>query len=272
MGAYKDLVGRQFGELTVIALSPLKTKHRGSKWLCRCSCGIEKVIAGGSLTSGNTKSCGNHPMFKDITGEKFGRLTVIKKSHQDKWGVWHWLCKCDCGNEISPSGTNLRAGKAPSCGCSKIEKNRECSTKHNLSRSRIYQTHTDMLQRCNNPNKRCYKYYGGRGIKVCKEWETFEGFWEWAQHSGYTNDLTIERINVDGNYCPENCTWIPLSQQSINTRATEYITYNNKTLTLQEWSKETGINRMTLYSRLHTRKWSIEKTLTTPVRRKPINK
>jgi hypothetical protein len=135
MGAFKDLTGQQFGDLTVIELSPLKTKHKHLKWLCRCSCGIEKIINGRDLASGHTKSCGKCLAFKDITGKKFGKLTVIERSHLNKWGSWHWLCKCDCGNEKIASGTELRADRAPSCGCARLEKLSKLSTKHGLSYS-----------------------------------------------------------------------------------------------------------------------------------------
>lgn len=266
MARIKDITGQKLGRLTVI-----KPSHKNKAglwfWDCLCDCGNRCTKNGQSLRTGHTQSCGKCPKFKDITGERFGKLTVIKPSHPDRWGVWYWLCKCDCGNEFCSRGVELRLGKASSCGCLTSEKLTAALTTHNLSHSRVYQIHANMLQRCNNPKSYSYKNYGGRGITVCEEWRTFEGFWGWAQYSGYTDKLTIERINVNGNYGPENCTWIPLREQSKNTRATTHLTYNNETLSIAEWIKKTGISRGTLNYRLYVGKWSIEKALTTPVQK-----
>ena len=124
-----------------------------------------------------------------------------------------------------------------------------------------------MKNRCYNKNDSHYPRWGGRGIQICSEWLfDFDNFREWALYNGYADNLTIDRINNDGNYCPDNCRWVTVAEQNNNQRTNRLITYNGKTQNLKQWSKELHINYGTLLSRLDESKWSIEKAFTTPVK------
>ena len=266
MARIEDIIGQKFGKLTVVSReSPSQGKKRRARWLCKCDCGNTTVVYDHCLKSGNTKSCGKCRERKDLTGKRFGRLIVVERGHRDKWRAWYWVCKCDCGKETHSRGTDLLSGVSSSCGCYNIEQARSSNIKHDLSHSRVYRTHASMLQRCYNPKHTSFFRYGGRDITVCDEWKTFENFLKWSQDNGYTDKLTIERIDVNGNYEPSNCIWIPQKDQAKNTTRTNYITLNGETLSISEWEKRTGIKRGTLYSRFYIYKWSEERTLTTPV-------
>ena len=196
----------------------------------------------------------------DLTGQKFGWLTVIKYAYTKKKAAY-WLCKCDCGNETIITANSILSNKTKSCGCLR----KDLLTKHSYSNSNLYTTWANMKQRCYNPKTPEYKYYGERNIKVCKNWlESFTNFYEWAISNGYKEDLSIDRINVNGNYEPSNCRWATPKQQARNTRYNKIITYNNETHNLSEWAEIVGINPITLGTRLR-RNWTIERALTTKV-------
>jgi hypothetical protein len=203
----------------------------------------------------------------DITGQRFGRLVAVERHHQGIQGRWHWLCKCDCGNSVVVLGTQLRNRNTKSCGCLKSEiiarRNKDNST-HNLSKHLLYTVHRNMMQRCYNNSNTSYIDYGGRGITVYQEWHDLPSFYTWALTSGYEEHLTIERIDNDGDYCPENCKWSTFKEQANNKRNNRYITFNGETKSLAEWSDATGINYGTLKDRLN-KGWTIEEALTTPV-------
>jgi hypothetical protein len=138
--------------------------------------------------------------------------------------------------------------------------------KHGGRHTRLYNIWTKMLQRCKNVNDVRYKDYGGRGIVVCEEWKDFAVFRDWALLNGYLETLTIERKNVNGNYEPNNCTWIPKGKQSENKRTTHYLTYNGKTKSVKQWADIFNIKHTTLLKRINYSKWTVEKALTTPVK------
>ena len=199
-----------------------------------------------------------------LTGQKFGRLTVLGFDKQDNYRQYMWLCKCDCGNIVSVRGYSLRSGNTQSCGCLQKDINLKLRQTHGKTNTRIYNIWVGMKQRCLTPSTSCYKYYGGRGISLCDEWKSFEPFNEWAISNGYQENLTLDRIDVNGNYEPQNCRWITLKEQQNNTRRNHYITYNGETKTLKEWSEQLGINHSTLLDRLRHPNWSIEEALTIP--------
>lgn len=159
----------------------------------------------------------------DLTGEKFGRLTVIKRNGS-RYKVPLWECICECGNTCYVVSKSLLNGSTRSCGCYRHQCEREnllkSRTTHGQSRTRLYRTWVNMLARCSNQNEPHYPDYGGRGITVCNEWRDYEVFSKWAHNNGYSDTLTIDRINVNGNYEPSNCRWTTMAVQNRNKRTT----------------------------------------------------
>lgn len=195
----------------------------------------------------------------DCVGQHFGKLTVIEYHGTNKHGQSEWLCQCDCGKQTVVTKTNLQTGNTKSCGCLHNALLIQNSTKHGETATRLYWTWHGMKARCFNPNDSRFKDYGGRGITVCDEWIRFEGFRAWAMSSGYADNLTIDRIDNDGNYCPENCRWTTNKQQANNKRTNRMVTHNGKTQTIKQWADELGINYNTLYTRLVQYGWTVEK-------------
>lgn len=203
-----------------------------------------------------------------LLGKKFGRLTVVKKLDSRNYHV-HWLCECVCGNFAEVSTGRLNAGQTKSCGCLQKERAAEAKKTHGLyfdengKRSKLYRVWGHMNERCSSPTSNAYEDYGGRGIRVCKEWKDYKTFHEWAISNGYKEGLSIERVDNDGNYEPSNCKWIPISKQASNRRNIRYLTLNGRERSLLEWSEEFGLDPSNVRTRLK-RGWSVERALTTP--------
>lgn len=203
--------------------------------------------------------------LKDLTGQKFALLTVINRVKNDAKGKAYWECLCDCGNTTVVSGSNLRNGAVKSCGCLR---HKEKNT-HHLSNTRLYRIWNAMIQRCNNQEHWAYKYYGKKGIKVCKEWENdFLAFYKWAIKNGYSETLTIDRIDNAKDYFPQNCRWVDRKTQSNNRIFCKMIEYNGKTQSLMQWCEELNLNYKRVHSRLYRLGWSFEKAISIPVKRK----
>lgn len=192
----------------------------------------------------------------DLTGKKFGRLTVIERDYEKKSGGKtprvYWKCSCECGNITVVQSDSLRSGYTTSCGCYGKEQRLKVQTKHGLSGTRIERIYYNMISRCYNSNTPKFKNHGGRGIKVCEEWLGENGltnFNEWAINNGYDKSLTLDRINNDGDYAPNNCRWTTNEIQHKNRRTTIYIEFNGERKTVQEWSKELDIPTNTIYGR-----------------------
>lgn len=212
-----DLAGQRFGRWTVIGRAEKR------KWLCRCDCGIERLVYEYNLKNGKSLSCGclrkDLKGHVDISNMTFGRWTVLKYTSGGKW-----LCRCECGTEREVVAHSLIYGTSTSCGCAQREGMSERATAHGDSHSRLYTVWGNMKSRCCNPHNPNYSRYGGRGIKICDEWlDDYSAFRDWAMRAGYDPDAprgecTIDRIDNDGDYCPENCRWVDVSTQNTNKR------------------------------------------------------
>lgn len=156
--------------------------------------------------------------FVDLTGKRFGRLTVICRE-ESKNNRTMWICKCDCGNEIIAESYNIKTGHTVSCGCFQRERTSAANMTHGKRKTRIYRIWVCMKNRCYQETYHAFKHYGGRGITVCDEWRnSFESFYKWAISSGYEDNLSIDRIDVNGNYCHENCRFVTMAEQNKNKR------------------------------------------------------
>lgn len=197
----------------------------------------------------------------DLTGRRFGRLTVVSRAENTKSGAVRWLCKCECGNTTVSMGQNLKKGKAQSCGCLAKEISSINNRTHGLRGTRLYKIWQGMKQRCHCPSSVHYERYGSRGITVCDEWRNdFKSFYDWAMANGYSDDLSIDRIDNDKGYFPENCRWASNKDQQSNLRSNRLLTLNGETHTLSEWASIKGVSKATICSRLK-RGWSIEKAI-----------
>lgn len=202
----------------------------------------------------------------DLTGQRFGRLVAIKYAYT-KRSRRFWRCKCDCGNEKTVEISSLMNGKTKSCGCLNRETFYRNPYTMRHTHMQLYNVWHGIKLRCHNPNYHSFEFYGGRGIIVCDEWRnSFDTFATWADNNGYEEGLEIDRIDVNGNYCPENCRWVTPKQQANNRRNTFIVTYQGAAKPLSEWCDELGLPYATIYYRLSSGKWSVEDALNVPVR------
>ena len=188
----------------------------------------------------------------DITNKRFERLTVIKFAGVQKDRKSTWLCKCDCGREVIVSVSNLVYGKQKSCGCLKNERISLLNKKHGLRNTRLYRIWLNMKNRCLNSKSLDWENYGGRGITVCNEWRNnFQAFYDWAMANGYADNLTIDRIDNNGNYEPANCRWADIFTQENNRRNNKKYEYNGEVLTLPQIAKKYNISRSNLANKVY---------------------
>lgn len=272
-----DLTGQRFGKLKVLVFLGIQNTQR--LWKCLCDCGNLTDVITARLRKGVTKSCGclsgnNQFAPLDLTGQRFGKLTVI---HPARSSSWHrrWKCRCDCGNFTEVPTGNLRSGNSGSCGCVKG------GLKHGMIDTPEYSVWKHMLRRCLNKNDESYCNYGGRGITVCGHWlHSFPNFFA-DMGTRPSPKLMLERIDNDKGYwcghCGEcvtnnrdaNCKWANRAAQNRNHRRNQWVTYNGETLCIKDWANRLGVDNKTLSYRI--KNWSIEEAFTTPVgQRRPI--
>ena len=262
-------VGDRYGHWTVL-------KERNKKRvLCQCDCENKtiKEVNIYQLLKGRSTSCGCAKQKYHIkVGDKYNHLTVLELNvKKNKQGSFKHKCQCDCENKTIYYATSfeLVKGKLKSCGCAHFKR------KHNEAGTRFYRIWTGMKQRCKNPNFCYYCNYGGRGISLCKKWESYDGFREdmfesYQQHiEEYgEKDTTLDRIDNDGDYCKENCHWATLIEQASNTRKIKYLTdAKGETHTIREWANIKGLNIATIKNRINNYKWSVEDALNRPARK-----
>lgn len=204
-----------------------------------------------------------NPRVVDLTGRRFGRLLVTSFSGINKQQHSTWNCICDCGTQCTVVGTKLTRGNTQSCGCLNREAVRAKNTTHGYSRHYLWNTYYKMLDRCHNPKSNLYERYGNRGITVCQRWrDSFADFI--ADMGDRPQNCTIDRIDNDGPYSPDNCRWATIAEQNRNTRQNHTLTYMNETLTITEWAARLNMSPGTIKSRLRYG-WSTEQTLSTPI-------
>lgn len=272
-----NLEGQRFGKLTVISYSHESKDNRNNKhfyWNCKCDCGNEKVVDQHCLIYGSTKSCGCIKHGADLTGQKFGRWTVLKEvesvPRKDGKGIKKaWLCKCECGNEKVVIQDQLASGSSKSCGCLPVDLGKAKAQPNAIRKKykRIYKTWLSMRTRCNNPTDQHHKNYHDRGITICEEWNTFEPFLKWSLENGYADDLTIDRIDVNGNYEPSNCRWATTTEQAWNRTNTRYFTIFGKKYRIDEIAEKFNIKIVTFIARVERYGYTPEEAVTVPVKR-----
>ncbi len=212
-----------------------------------------------------TDSTTRHPNFKDLTGQVFGRLTVIREAGCNNQGKVMWACRCECGGERTVRGSDLRRARTLSCGCLRRETTVATHTTHGLAHSAEYATWSHMVNRCCNPNDSQYHDYGGRGITICTPWlNSFSAFYD-DMGPRPSPDYSIDRIDNNLGYCKENCRWATRKEQNRNSRQNRLLEFDGKIMCVTEWSAETGISSSALRHRLDAG-WPVKRILTTPVK------
>lgn len=202
------------------------------------------------------------PSMKDLTGKRFGRWTVLKRA-ENKGNTVMWECKCDCGNYGFIASHSLTSGNSKSCGCYHKEIAKKFSTTHGKSNTKLFGVWNGIIERTTNKNNKSYYNYGGRGITICDEWkDDFQAFYVWAINNGYKDGLSIDRIDNDNGYYPENCRWVGDFEQANNKRNNHKIEFNGEIHGIEEWARIIGISGSSLLSRLKNG-WTLEQALTT---------
>jgi len=253
-----DIKGNVFGKLTVVGFSHINESKRVAIWDCICECGKSHKASGVNLRNGQVRSCGCLRIetlssmvpynFDDLTGRTFGYLNVIGEGEKQKQHTV-WVCKCECGNITEVIASNLKKGRQVSCGCFNKKKSKDRLTTHGLSKTRIYKIWVGMISRCYNPKRSHYADYGGRGIIMSDEWRNdFMVFYN-DMIGSYDKNLQLDRIDVNGNYCKENCRWVTVLVNARNKRNTIYLTIDNITKPASEWAELKNVN----YHKMHER-------------------
>lgn len=254
-----DITGKKYNHLTPIRR--IGRVGHNTMWECKCDCGNTTTVSLANIRSGHTKSCGCIRAAKDLTGERFGRLTVVRFDHYSRTGQQYYECKCDCGNTKLVQASHLQSGNVSSCGCKNSTVTKMPFRHHGLYKTRIHNIWCGIFARCYNPNSPVYDRYGGRGIRVCDEWRDIVNFCDWAYKNGYSDNLTLDRIDNDGNYEPSNCRWADKYTQSNNRNNIVKYDYKGGKYTITELARMSGINYGTLRTRIKRYGYSIEEAM-----------
>lgn len=246
------------GPLLRVSVTDVETEQRLATFFVNVDADIVSAEQAGAQARGNSWA------KRDIAGQKFNRLSVLSEAGRSKDRKVLWLCRCDCGTELIVSGKRLRNGESKSCGCLKSEMTTARNTLHGHAGTPLYKVWQGMVKRCTNPNDRNFHKYGGRGIRVCDRWESFESFYA-DMSDGYAAGLTLDRINVNGHYEPGNCRWATQTEQQRNRTNNKLVTYEGSTKVLAEWCDQLGIPYKTVARRLNDG-WSVERAFNAPVR------
>lgn len=269
-----DLTWQRFGRLVVVEraetrVSPCKSKS--TMWRCKCDCGnvVDRSLS--NLKGTPVPSCGCYKSertsarkLNDLVGRRFGRLVVTERAENAPSGLTRWKCKCDCGNECIVIANNLMRNHTTSCGCFKDESRISVHTKHGLSDTRIYGVYGKIKARCYNENNPSYPRYGGRGITMCDEWKNDpEAFCEWAYAHNYREDAdygecTVDRIDNNEGYSPENCRIADEKTQANNRRSNLIIEHNGEKKTLAQWRDYFGMTQWQAYKNFVVYKRSVQ--------------
>ncbi len=204
----------------------------------------------------------NEEYLSITAGDRFGRLVAVRPLRS----TGKWLFECDCGTEKEVLASSVRTGHSRSCGCLNRDASRARHTTHGMAHTKIHRIWRSMLGRCDNPNTKRYDRYGGRGIKVCERWRSFENFY--ADMGERPAGLTLDRIDNDGDYEPSNCRWATQKQQHANRDRSVIITFNGETMAAFEWDDRMGYRHGTVFQRVVQRGWEIKRAILTPTDRK----
>lgn len=271
----KTLIGSRYHSYVVIDAERRQDKDRSRIYVkILCDCGNITWKSYDHVYRDKTCGCNQFPGKRTVDmdnaiGMQKGKTTIVamRRINEEATSIIECLIRCECGTEKWVNYNNFKRGHYMSCGCERYSTIAKKKTTHGGRRSRLYQTYHSMLNRCYNPNIHNFKHYGGRGIIVCDEWRhSFVAFRDWALSNGYSDDLSIDRIDVNGIYEPSNCRWATYKQQARNTTRNRWVELNGQTKTLSEWAEIYNISPSAIQGRLYIG-WDIEKAITTPLRR-----
>lgn len=255
----------QFGHLTVIQKTDKRVSNGSVVWLCQCDCGNQKELPGSRLVRGYVRSCGCaskelcREKLKGVLrvrekyiGKKYGRWTVLERVGLSSTGEPTFKCICECGTIKVQNIYSLVSGNSKSCGCYEAEVKAKMKTTHGYTNHPLYKVFTDMKDRCYNPKRKEYRNYGARGIKICDEWRNNRAsFIEWSLEHGYKKGLEIDRIDNNGDYCPENCRFVTRRENTNNRRNTVLVEIRGETMPLTVAAELYGIHSRTLAGRYY---------------------
>lgn len=256
MGKFQDLTGLQVGNWIVLRRAETLTDKRGTFWLCECQCKnrTTRSVLGCNLSTvlrgkrGGSSSCGCLTKKEVKPGDRFGKLTVLEL---DSVGVYGkvWRCVCDCREEVNIPAYRLNAGQSRSCGCLRLERLQETMVRHGMANSRVYRIWQNMRNRCNKPKASGYKSYGGRGIRVCKEWD--DDFYNFFRDMGDCKESEeIDRIDPNGPYAKWNCRWVDKETQANNKRNTKKYWHDGHLMSAPQWARHFDVSGSAMAWRL----------------------